>query len=524
MSHISKYILVLDIGTTNIKSFLFNRAGEIFAEAKRRPRYIHDKPGQMEQDPKEIWQMSKEVIEEVIKTGKVKAENIEAMGVTTQRASWCLWNKETGVPLTNINTWQDKRAAQYAEKVSNSFKFKIIRGATKLFSKIIKSPFLITASQLRPNSDHASARTGYFLYKNPDIKNLLRAQKNKIAWGTIDSWVLFNLTEKQLHVTDYSNASATGLFDPFQAEWNSIIYETFNVPLDILPEVRETRGDFGTTKLFGGGEIAIKAVIADQQASLYGLFAGDPAVGAVKVTNGTGTFVDIYTGEKPFASKRKLYPLIAWGLKGDEEGPRIRYILEGLSHNCGNLIDFLQESLGFITNPAETEKMAMSVKDSSSSVFFVPALTSGLSFPWWDASSKSAIFGISLDTKKEDIVRAVLESICYRILDIIEGIKKDTKIKVSTIKADGGVSQNKFILQFLSDILGIKVEHSPHPETTALGAAFMAGLECGYWKSEQELEEICKGGETFTPQMSEEERKKRYSKWKDIISRSLNYF
>jgi len=517
------FILVLDIGTTNIKAFLFNKAGEISAEAKRRPNYIHDKPGQMEQDPKEIWQMSKEALEEVIKTGNIKADKIDAMGITTQRASWLLWNKETGEPLTNINTWQDKRAAQYAEKVSNSFKFKAIRGATKLISKIVKSPFFITASQLRPNSDHPSARTGYFLSKNPDIKNLIRSQGDKIAWGTTDSWILYNLTEEKLHVTDYSNASATGLLDPFSGEWNNIIYETFNVPVEILPEVRETRGDFGTTKLLGGGEIPIKAVIADQQASLYGLYAANPAIGSVKVTNGTGTFVDIFTGSKPFASKRKLYPFIAWALKGDEEGPSIRYMLEGLSHNCGNLIDFLQESLGFINNPAESEKLAMSVKDSPSSIFFVPALTSGLSFPFWDETSKAAIFGISLDTKKEHIVRAVLEGICFRIKDLIDGICKDTKIKVKTIKADGGVSQNKFILQFLSDILGIEVEHSPHPETTALGAAFMAGLESGYWKSQQELEEICKKGEVYTPKMSEIERKKRYKSWKNIIHRSLNY-
>lgn len=262
------YILVLDIGTTNIKSFLFDRNGEIFAEAKRRPHYIHDEPGQMEQDPKEIWQMSKEVLEEVIKKGNVKAENIDAMGITTQRASWCLWNKETGEPITNINTWQDKRAAQYAEKVSNSFKFKMIRGATKLLSKVSKSPFLITASQLRPNSDHPSARTGYYLSNNPDVRALLRSQKGKIAWGTTDTWILYNLTEEKLHVTDYSNASATGILDPFSGDWNDIIYKSFNIPIEILPEVRETRGDFGRTKLFGGGEIAIKAVIADQQASL----------------------------------------------------------------------------------------------------------------------------------------------------------------------------------------------------------------------------------------------------------------
>ncbi len=523
MSEEKKVVLILDIGTTNIKSFLFNKKGEIVAEAKRRPKYIMDEPGQVEQDPKEIWQMSKEVLEELLKNANVKAENINSLGITTQRASWCLWNKETGEPYTNINTWQDKRAAKYAEKVSKSFKFKIVRGATKFLTLFSKNPFFITASQLRFNSDYASARTGFLINTNSEIQSLLRTKTSKVAWGTIDSWILFNLTGKKIHATDYSNASATGLLDPFKHVWNPIIYKTFKIPSSILPEVRETRGDFGTTKLFGGGEISIKAVIADQQASLCGLFAGAPKVGTVKVTNGTGTFVDIFTGDKPFASKRKLYPLIAWGLKGDEEGPRVSYILEGISHNCGNLIDFLRDSLEFIDKPEETEEMALSVKDDKSSIFFVPALTSGLSFPFWDESSKAAIFGISLDTKKEHIVRAVLEGICYRIKDIIEGIMKDTKIKVNTIMADGGVSQNKFILQFMSDILGIKVEHSVHPETTALGAAFMAGLEGGFWQ-QADLNSIIKTDEVYTPQMSEKEREKRYSYWKNIISRNLQIF
>ncbi len=518
-----KFVLVLDIGTTNIKGFTFNKNGDIVAQTKRRPHYILEEPGQVEQDPKEIWDLSKQVLEEIVKTNNLKADNIECMAITTQRASWCFWNRETGEPYTNINTWQDKRAGQFAEKVSNSSSFKVIRGAAKLISKVSKKPLYIAGSQLRLNSDYASARTGWVLDTNPKIKSLLTSQAGKLAWGTIDSWVLFNLTGKKVHATDYSNASATGFLDPFKIEWNKIILKAFNIPTSIFPEIKPTRGDFGTTELFGNGKIAIKAVIADQQSSLFGLFAGSPERGSVKVTNGTGTFVDIFTGDLPFASKRKLYPLIAWGLKSDLENVKINYILEGLSHNCGNLIDFIQESLGFINNPAETETMAQSVADSKSDVFFVPSLTSGLSFPWWDATSKAAIFGISLDTKKEHIVRAVLEGICFRIKDILEGIVADTKIDVKKIKADGGVSQNKFVLQFLADILGIEVEHSGNPETTALGAAFMAGLETGYWKSTEELKKLVKVDQVYHPKMNEEERTRKYECWKDIIHRSLNY-
>ncbi len=518
-----KVILVLDIGTTNIKSLCFNKNGDIVAQTKRRPHYILEEPGQVEQDPKEIWDLSKQVLEEIVKTNNLKADNIECLAITTQRASWCFWNRETGELYTNINTWQDKRAGQFAEKVSNSGTFKAVRGIAGLISKFSKNPMWITGSQLRLNSDYASARTGWVLENNPRVRALLNTQPSKLAWGTIDSWVLFNLTGKKVHATDYSNASATGFLDPFKIEWNKIVLKTFKIPTSIFPEIRPTHGDFGTTELFGNGKIAIKAVIADQQSSLFGLFAGSPERGSVKVTNGTGTFVDIFTGDLPFASKRKLYPLIAWGLKGEPENVKINYILEGLSHNCGNLVDFIQESLGFIKNPAETAEMAQSVADSKSTVFFVPSLTSGLSFPWWDATSKAAIFGIDLHTRKEHIVRAVLEGICFRIKDILEGIVADTKIDVKKIKADGGVSQNKFVLQFLADILGIEVEHSGNPETTALGAAFMAGLETGYWKSTEELKSLVKIDQVYSPKITQEERNKKYECWKDIIKRSLNY-
>lgn len=517
------YILTLDIGTTNLKAFLFNKSGEIFAQAKRRPKYILDISGKVEQDPKEIWEMSKEVLEEVIDSNNLKASDIDSIAITTQRASFCIWDKKTGELYTNIITWQDKRAAAYAEKMSDVFLLKMVRGITKVISKFSKNPKMITASMLRFNSDYASARTGFFLKENPKIKELIKKPNTTIAWGTIDSWILWNLTEGKIHATDYSNASATGLLDPFIVDWNAIVMKIFDIPKSILPEIKDTRGDFGTTKLFGGDEIPIKAIIADQQASLFGLFAGSLEIGSVKVTNGTGTFVDIYTGDQPFASKRKLYPLVAWGTKNQEGTPKANYILEGLSHNCGNLIDFLQGSLGFVEKPEDTEQMAFSVADSKSNLFFVPSLTSGLSFPWWDNSAKGAVFGISLNTKKEHIVRAVLEAICYRIKDILEGMIADTKLPIKKIKADGGVSNNKFVLQFLADILGIEVEHTGNPETTALGAAFMAGLATGFWQSEADLNKIRKIDKVYQPQITEQERTAKYELWKDIIKRTLNF-
>jgi len=471
------YILVLDIGTTNIKAFLFDKKGEIVEQTKRRPKYILDEPGQVEQDPKEIWEMSRQVLEEIISTKSLKADDIDSLAISTQRASFLLWNKSTGEPYTNIITWQDTRCAEFAEKASNKFNFKAIRGLMKVLTKVSKNPF----------------------------------------------WILWNLTEGKVHATDCTNASSTGLLDPFKLVWNSIIYKTFKIPTHILPKILASRGNFGSTTLFGGGKILINSIMADQQASLFALFAGAPKVGDVKCTNGTGTFVDIFTGEKPTASKRKLYPLVAWGVNDEEGNIKPFYLLEGLSHNTGNIIDYIGSELGFYSEPTETETMALSVADSKDPVFFVPSLTSGLSFPWWDETSKAAIFGISLSTKKEHIVKAVLEGICYRIKDIVEGIVKDTKINLKQIRLDGGVSQNKFVLQFLSNILGIEVEHTGNPETTALGTAFMAGLETGFWKSQEDLSEIIKVDKVYTPQLTAKEIKEKYEFWKDVISRSLHY-
>ncbi len=508
------YILVVDVGTTNIKAFLFDKNGEIFAQAKRRQNYIMDEePGQVEQDPKEVWELSRQVLGEVIESKNLKASEIEALGISSYRASFLFWDRKTGKNYSNIITWQDSRSAEYAEKMTK--KFKALRAIAKVINSIKHSTRMLTASMIKFDSAFASASTGFFLETNTKVNQMIKNPNTSIVWGTIDSWILWNLTLGKIHATDYSSASATGLLDPFKLTWNPIVMKPFGIPEYILPEIRETRGDFGKTNLFGGGQISITALIADQQASLFGQCCFNEA--EIKITNGTGSFVDINTGSAPFASKRKLYPLIAWCVDGEAT-----YMLEGMSHNTGNIIDWIQNELGLYSDPAETEKMALSV-DSTNGVYFLPTFTSGISFPYWDSTARGNIFGISLDTRKEHIVRAVLEGICFRIKDIVDGIIKDTKIKVKRIKADGGVSQNKFVLQFISDILGIEVEHSGNPETTALGTAFMVGLATGFWKSKEELMTIRKVDKIYTPQITEEDREKKSKHWIDIVARSLHY-
>lgn len=509
------YILVLDIGTTNIKAILFNKEGEIVNEARRRPKYIMEEQGQVEQDPMQIWNYSRQAIEEVIKKQELSTSDIECMGITTQRASFCLWDKESGELYSNIITWQDKRSAEYAEEMTNKFFFRFLRGFTKVAHALTRSTKMLSASMLKFPTDYASIRTAYFLQNNPEVNELVQDPNSKVAWGTIESWILWNLTEGRTHATDYSNASSAAMLDPFTLKWNTIVIGKLNIPIRILPEIKDTNADFGVTKLFGDGEIPIKCIIADQQSSLFGQCCFE--FGDMKVTNGTGSFVDINTGSEPFASKRRLYPMVAWRLDGD-----VTYMLEGLSHNTGNIIDWIQEELDLIDDPSETEEMALSV-DSTEGVFFLPTFTSGISFPYWDPTARGNIFGISLKTKKEHIVRAVLNGICFRVKDFVNGIIEDTGIEVNYIKADGGVSQNKYVLQFLSDILGMEVEHSKNPETTALGAAFIAGLSTGFWDSREQLRSVRKVDKVYTPQIDKESRQELYDTWKDIVRRSLNY-
>ncbi|MFX1238238.1 MAG: glycerol kinase 5, partial [Promethearchaeota archaeon] len=464
------YILTLDVGTTNIKAFLIDENANIVAQAKRRPRYITDEPGQVEQDPLEIWYFSKEVMEEVIASKNLKASDINSIAVSTQRASFMMWDKITGEIYSNIITWQDNRAAKFAKKKTKKLFFRIIRAVGKI-ARLFGSMKMLVASMLRFPTDYASIRTAFFLENHLKLKKMIKDPETTVAWGQIDSWLLWNLTEGKVHATDFSNASMSAMLDPFLMKWNTMIMKHLGLHSHFLPEIKETNAEFGSTNLFGGGDIPIRCLVADQQASLFGL--GCFNQGDMKVTNGTGSFIDINTGQKPFASKRRLYPLIAWKIDG-----QLTYMLEGFSHNTGSIIEWVQKELGLYDSPEMTERMALSVK-STEGVYFLPTLSTGLSYPYWDSSARGNIFGINLTTKKAHIVRAILEGICFRIKDLVDGILKDTKLKVNTLKTDGGVSQNDFFLQFLSDMLDAEIQRPNQLETTALGAAFFAGLATG---------------------------------------------
>lgn len=510
-----KLILVLDAGTTYIKAFLFDRKGNAVHETRRRTAYVMEEPGQVEQSPEGMYDLSVSAVQELLATAGKTSLDIAAMGITTQRSSFLFWDKATGSPYSRIITWQDRRAAPLAREITGKPWLRILRGISRFLSLFIPSTRLVLYSILKFDTVHSSVRAGYWLRQNPEQAALILKRGSGAAFGTLDTWLLWKLTQGQVHATDHSGASSTGLMDPFTLKWNPIVLKLFGIPSEILPEIRETGDHYGVTSAFGDPPIPIQALFADQQASLFG--QGCFHKGDMKCTNGTGSFIDLNTGDRPYASVRQLYPLVAWKWRGS-----VCYMLEGQSQNTGNIITWLQEELKLFDNPEETEVLARQ-SATTDGVYFVPAFSTGLSFPYWDPTTRGNFFGLSLRTGKGQIVKAVLEGIGFRIKDIVDGILADTRIKVTALRMDGGVSRNHYLLEFISDMTGLTVKHYANPEFTALGTAFMAGLQCGYWTSLEAIENLLTLESACQPKISEQERKSRYRHWRNIIRRSLKF-
>ncbi len=506
------YILSIDVGTTGIRSIIFDQQGKVIARAYEKIKVIVPQDGYIEHDPIDIWEKCVQVVKQSLQEANLKSTDIKAIGIATQRATVTVWEKTTGKPLYNFLSWQDIRTAELAKKVNGAFKFKLIRGVAKLAYKLGKSKKMLLGSLIEITPAHASIRTKW-LFDNVDGLSK-RAKAGEILWGTIDTWLVWKLTGGKVHATDVSNISATGLFDVFAHDWSSIIIGVLGLPTNIFPKILPSSADYGETEpeLFGSA-IPIRAVIADQQSSLFAQGCFKP--GDVKCTNGTGTFIGMNTGSEPFVSKQGLFPFIAWQI-GDEKV----YMLEGLSATTGELIDWGQE-IGLYKQPADTEEMALSVEDSRG-VYFVPAFA-GMQFPWWDPTARGVLIGLARDVKRGHLVRAFLEGLAYRCKDILDIMRQDTGLDVNIIKADGGVSRNNFLLQFMADILDCKVVRAQNPDMTALGAAFLAGLNVGYWAKQDDLLALQKVDREFIPSMEEAERKERYTMWRKAVSRALGW-
>ena len=517
-----KYILVNDVGTTGTRAVLFDGETNVVSESYTEIPQIFPEPGWTEQDPATIFESCVDVTGKALREAGVKPEQIAAMGIATQRATSMIWDAETGEPVYNAITWQDTRMSDECERINHSSLFKMLHLAGRAYQGItplsaglrrnLVGKMLITAAHFTVTPAQSSAHARWVLDNVPGAGE--RAKSGRLLMGTVDSWLVWKYTNGAVHATDYSNVSATGMYDPFGMQWSSLLLKPFKLPGDLVfPEIRETSGDFGVTEVFGGA-IPIRCVVADQQAALFGEACFEQ--GSVKCTNGTGSFIDMNTGEAPMASIHKMTPMIAWSMQG-----KTTYLMEGIISSAGSSIQWLRDNLQIIKEASESEELARACQDCGG-VYVVPAF-SGLTAPYWDPYARGTVVGLTRATTKEQVVRATLESIAYQCKDIIEAMQKDTGIEVKSIKADGGASANSFLLQFLADILDAEVERPERLEATALGAAFFAGIAAGLWKYPDDIERIRRVDRVFASTMDTGTRDTLYAGWKKAVERASRW-
>lgn len=493
-----KYILSLDQGTTSSRAIIFDHNANSVGIAQKEFKQIYPKPGWVEHDPMEIWGTQSGVAREVIETCGINPEEIIAIGITNQRETTVVWEKESGKPIYNAIVWQCRRTAGICDELKKQGLEEYVKTNTGL---VIDAYFSGTKIKwILDNVDGARQK----------------AENGELLFGNIDTWLIWNLTRGKSHVTDYSNASRTMLFNIKDLKWDEYLLKALNIPISMMPEAKPSSNIFGYTdpKTFGSAEIPISGVAGDQQAALFGQACFNP--GMAKVTYGTGCFMLLNTGNKIIPSANGLLTTIAWGIDG-----KVNYALEGSVFIAGASIQWLRDEMKLIHDARDSEYYATKVKDSNG-VYVVPAFA-GLGAPYWDMYARGAIVGLTRGVNKNHIIRATLESIAYQAKDILMAMEEDSQIKLSTIKVDGGACVNNFLMQFQSDILGVPVERPQVIETTALGAAYLAGLAVGFWSSKEEIANKWNIDQTFNPQMNTEEREKLYKGWKKAIGRAENW-
>jgi glycerol kinase len=487
-----KYVLALDQGTTSSRSILFDHSGKVVAVAQKEFPQIFPKPGWVEHDPQAIWETQLATAREVLVKAKATAADVAAIGITNQRETTVVWDRETGWPVGHAIVWQDRRTAPMCDALR---KKKLDRLITQKTGLVVDAYFSATKVQ-------------WILQNVKGAKQL--AAKGRLAFGTIDSWLLWNLTAGQVHATDVSNASRTMLYDIRKGRWDEKLLSLFGVPASMLPEVRDSSGSFGHTTLLGGS-IPITGIAGDQQAALFGQVCTKP--GMVKNTYGTGCFMLMNTGTKPITSKNKLLTTIAWRIGG-----RMEYALEGSVFIAGAVVQWLRDGLGIIQSSAEVEKLAASVPDTGG-VYLVPAFA-GLGAPHWDAYARGTLVGITRGTTRAHIARAALEAIALQVADILHAMQADSGIKLKELRVDGGASLNNLLMQMQADLLGVPVVRPKVNETTALGAACLAGLATGFWKNQADIAKHWKADQKFTPKLKPALRTAKTDTWQRALARS----
>ncbi len=492
-----EYILAIDQGTTSSRAILFDQKGKPLASEQQEFSQIYPQPGWVEHDPEEIWRMSLEVMRTVIFQAGIEPRQIASLGITNQRETTVLWDKKTGKPISNAIVWQCRRTADICTELKE-------KGLEKKFRE--KTGLVIDA--------YFSGTKIKWLLDNVDGARE-KAEKGELAFGTIDSWLVYKLTGGKVHITDYSNASRTLIFNIHELKWDEELLSILGIPKEILPEVCPSSQVYGKAdKTLLGSEIPIGGIAGDQQAATFGQVCFFK--GMAKNTYGTGSFLLMNTGEKAISSKHGLLTTIGWGLQD-----RIYYALEGSIFITGAVVQWLRDGLRLVDEARDTEWMAKSVSDTGG-VYFVPAF-SGLGAPHWDMYARGVIVGLTRGTTKKHLVRAGLEAIAYQCRDVVEAMEQDSGIKIQNLRVDGGAVANDFLMQFQADILDVPVERPVITETTALGAAYLAGLAVNYWKDIDEIARIWRREELFQPQMNAEKKEKLYSGWKKAIQRSRSW-
>lgn len=491
-----RYLLALDQGTTSSRCILFNRQGEAVSQVQREFSQIFPREGWVEHDATEIWASQMGVALEAMLLKGIGADEIAAIGITNQRETTVVWEKETGKPICNAIVWQCRRTAELCEELKRQGLEETVRARTGL----LIDPYF-SATKLRWILDHVEGAQE-------------RAEKGELLFGTVDSWLIYQLTGGRVHATDPSNAARTMLFNIHTMQWDEELLRIFRIPACMLPRVLPSSGIFGYTDpaLFGKS-IPIAGVAGDQQAALFGQCGF--ASGDAKNTYGTGGFLLMNTGDRPITPKQGLLSTVGWQI-----GERTSYVLEGSVFVCGAVIQWLRDGLGLLKHASDSEKMALRVKDNGG-VYLVPAFV-GLGAPYWDPYARGSLHGLTRGTGKDHVVRAALESMAYQTADVLLAMQEETGLPLRSLCVDGGASQNGFLLQFQADLLGIPLLRPACVETTAFGAASLAGLAVGVYESLDELRAIRRIDREFCPTMSAQERTKLYDGWKDAVRRSLS--
>ena len=486
-----EFILALDQGTTSSRAIIFDRNGLPVASAQKEFTQFYPKPGWVEHDPDEIWSTQAGIALEAITKAGLESANIAAIGITNQRETTVIWNRITGKPVYNAIVWQDRRTADFCDKLKSE----------GLGSKILKKTGLIIDAYF------SATKIRWILDNVKDARRL--AEDGQLAFGTIDSWLVWNLTRGQLHITDVSNASRTMLFNIHTLKWDEELLRVFNIPSSILPEVRSSSEIYGNTEGQFATSIPVAGIAGDQQAALFGQMCIEP--GMVKNTYGTGCFMMMNIGSKPIESKSKLLTTVAWRIGSDTQ-----YALEGSIFIAGAVVQWLRDGLGIIKSSGDVEKLAAKVKDSEG-VYFVPAFA-GLGAPHWNQHARGTLVGITRGSTSAHIARAALDSIAYQTLEVLLAMQNDSGIDIRELRVDGGATVNNQLMQFQSDLLQVKVVRPKITETTARGAAYLAGLAVNYWSNISEIRKQWQIDRTFSPQIEESETLSLIKGWHRAVN------